>query len=117
MEALDPQEEEEEGWENEANMLEREVLYIPTSTNLWYNDMKYYLTYGSSQSHLDARKRRALRLKYAQYKITNGVLFQQNYDNVFHRCLEKDDVEHILIELHDGLIGSHSTKRPLHIMF
>ena len=30
-EALDPQEEEEEGWENEADMLEREVLYILAS--------------------------------------------------------------------------------------
>ena len=55
-ESLDPQEE-EEGCENEAGMLEREVLYILTSTNSWYNDLKYYLTHGSSPSHLDARKR------------------------------------------------------------
>ena len=46
--------EEEEGWENEDDMLQREVLYIPTSTNSWYNDLKYYLTHGSSPSHLDA---------------------------------------------------------------
>ena len=59
MEALDLQEGEEEGWENEVDMLERKVLYIPASMNLWYNDLKYYLTNGSSPSHLDARKRRA----------------------------------------------------------
>ena len=57
--------EEEEGWENETNMLEREVVYILTSTNSWYNDFKYYLTHASSPSHLDARKRQGLRLKYA----------------------------------------------------
>jgi hypothetical protein len=57
VEALDPKKEEEEGWENEANMLQKEVLYIPTLTNLWYNDIKYYLTHGSNPSHLDARKR------------------------------------------------------------
>ena len=56
VEALDLQES-EEGWENEVDMFEREVIYIPTSTNSRYNDLKYYLTYGSSIGHLDARKR------------------------------------------------------------
>jgi len=56
VEALDLQED-EEGWENKVEMLEREVLYIPTSMNSWYNDLKNYLTHGSSPSHLDAQKR------------------------------------------------------------
>ena len=55
--AVDPQKEEEEGWDNEVNMLQSEVLYIPASTDSWYNDIKYYLTRGSSPSHLDARKK------------------------------------------------------------
>ena len=65
-EALDLQED-EEGWKNEVDMLEREVLYILASTNLWYNDLKCYLTHGRIPSHLDAQKRWSLRLKYAQY--------------------------------------------------
>ncbi|CAF4375565.1 unnamed protein product, partial [Adineta steineri] len=32
-EAQDPQIEQEEGWDNEVDMLQNEVLYIPTSTN------------------------------------------------------------------------------------
>ena len=57
VEALDPQKEEEEGWENEADMLQKELLYIPASTNSWHNDLKYYLTHGSSANHLDAQRR------------------------------------------------------------
>lgn len=53
MEALDPQEN-EEGRENDADMFEREVLYILESTNTWYNDLKYYITRGTSPSHLDS---------------------------------------------------------------
>ena len=49
--------EEKEGWENETDMLEREVLYILASTNSWYTDLKYYLTHRSSPSHLDARNK------------------------------------------------------------
>ena len=54
VESFDLQKEEEERWDNEVDMLQREVLYMPTSTNSWYNDLKYYLTHGSSPSHLDA---------------------------------------------------------------
>ena len=89
------------------DMFEREVLFILTSEYSWCNDLKYYLTHGSSPSHLDAWKRRALRLKYAQYQMINGVLFHQNYDNVLLRCLEKDDVDQVLTELYDGPTGIH----------
>ena len=68
--------EQDEGWDNEVDMLQNEVLYIPASTNSWYNDLKYYLTHGSSPNHLDARMKRALRLKSAQYQLIDGVLFQ-----------------------------------------
>ena len=74
-EAQDPQMEEEEGWDNEVDMLQSEVLYMPTSTNSWYNDLKYYLTHGSSLNHLDARKKRALRLNSSQYQLIDVVLF------------------------------------------
>ena len=83
------------------------MLYIPASTYKWYNEINYYLTHGSNPNHLDARKKPALILKYAQYQLIDGVLFQQNYDNVLLRCLEKDDLDHILTELHDGPAGGH----------
>ena len=50
--ALDPKND-EEGWENEAEFFEREVLYVPTSTNSWYNELKYYLTHGKSLEYMD----------------------------------------------------------------
>ena len=57
VEAQDPQTKEEEGWDNELDLLQNEVLYIPASTNSWYNDLKYYLTHGSDPNHLDSRKK------------------------------------------------------------
>ena len=37
--------------------------------------------------------------------MIDGVLFHPNHDNVLLRCLEKDDSDHILIELHDGPVS------------
>ena len=39
--------------------------------------------------------------------MIDGVLFRKNYDKVLLRCLENDDVEHILIEQYDHSTGSH----------
>ena len=44
-EELDPKKEEEVGWDNEIDLLQNEVLYMLASTNIWYNDLKYYLTH------------------------------------------------------------------------
>ena len=83
---------------------------MPTSTNSWYNNLKYYLTHASSPIHLDAWKKLALRLKYSQYQMIDGVLFQHNYEKVLLRCLEKNDAKLILIELHDGSVGGHFSR-------
>ena len=56
VEALDPQTLEEEGWDNKVYLMQNELLYMPTSTNSWYNDINYYLTHESSPNHLDAQK-------------------------------------------------------------
>jgi hypothetical protein len=52
-------------------------------------------------------ERRALKLKYLQYRLINSILFCVNYDGVILRCLEHEDAEKVLRELHDGTTGGH----------
>jgi hypothetical protein len=46
-------------------------------------------------------------LKSAQYRLINLVLFHVNYDRVLLRCLECEDVDKVLKELHDGPAGGN----------
>jgi hypothetical protein len=73
----------------------------------WYDDIRHYLLHGSAPRHLDPAKRRALRLKSASFHLINSVLFRQNFDGVLMRCLEKDEAEKVLLELHAGEAGGH----------
>jgi hypothetical protein len=73
----------------------------------WYDDIRHYLQHGSTPHHLDPAKRRALRLKSASFHLVNGILFRQNFDGVLMRCLEKDEAEKVLLELHAGEAGGH----------
>ena len=50
---------------------------------------------------------RALRLKSNLYHLANNVLYKKNNDGIWLRCLEKDDANHVLKEMHDGPASVH----------
>jgi hypothetical protein len=65
------------------------------------------LTHGSTPCNLDPKNRRALRLKYESFHLINDVLFRKNFDGVFLRCLEKEDLEKVLSKIHAGESSGH----------
>jgi hypothetical protein len=40
----------------------------------------------------------------------NGIVLQKNYVSVLLQCLEKEDVDKVLKDLHDGLARGHIAK-------
>jgi hypothetical protein len=89
----------------DQNLFEREVCYIPINSDQWYYEMKYYLTHGTTPHYMEPKKKRYLILKSTQYQLIQGMLCRKNYDGVYLRCLEKEDVDKVLFELHDGPTG------------
>jgi hypothetical protein len=73
----------------------------------WYDDIRHCLQHGSTPRHLDPAKRRDLRLNSSSFHLVSGLLFRQNFDGVLMRCLEKDEAEKFLLELHAGEVGGH----------
>jgi hypothetical protein len=73
----------------------------------WYDDIRHFLQHGSAPRHLDPTKRRDLRLKFVSFHLVNGILFHQNFDGILMRCLEKDEAENVLLELHASEAGGH----------
>jgi len=98
---------EEPLWINETLMCECETSEILLDLVSWYYDIRFYLTRGSCPEHMDASQRRALRLKSNQYHLANDTLYTKNYDGVWLRCLEMDDANHVLKEMHYGRTGGH----------
>jgi hypothetical protein len=52
-----------------------EVAYISPGQDSWYKGLTYLLHQGACLENLNPRERRALRLKSAQYRLINSVLF------------------------------------------
>jgi hypothetical protein len=95
---------EEEGWENKLLVYTNKILCIPTNTYSWYIDITYFLHHGTCPSHMNSKEKNDLCLNSTQCKLINGILLQRNYDGVLLRCLEKNDAEKVLKDLHDGLV-------------
>jgi hypothetical protein len=75
---------------------QNQICCVQNITSPWYDDIKFYLKHRSSPRHLDPKKRRALRLKYALFQLMNGILFCQNFDGILMRCLARDEVDKVL---------------------
>jgi hypothetical protein len=100
---------EDSGWENKIALWCGEVAYISPGQGSWYKDLTYLLHHRTCPKNLNPRERRAMRLKFAQYRLINLVLFRINYDGVLLICLEREDADKVLKELHDGPTGGHFT--------
>jgi hypothetical protein len=83
------------------------VCVTPDIPNSQYSNLVYYLTHGTAPSHLDFKKKHTLRIKATQYQLINNVLFKKNYDSMLLRCLEKQEADKVLFDLHDEPVGGH----------
>jgi hypothetical protein len=101
------------GWDNEITLWCGEAAYISPGPNSWYKDLAHLLHHETCLENLNPRERRALRLKSAPYRLINSILFWINYDGVLLRCLEHEDTDKVLKELHDGPAGGHFARNTI----
>ena len=71
---------EEQAWEDEAELHVMDVCPLFTTLESWYRDLVHYLQSGLLPEHWNSKQRRALYLKSTSYQLVEGVLFRKNYD-------------------------------------
>ena len=72
-----------------------------------YTDIRVLLETRTTPDYLEPRKMRSFGLKYTPYLLIDNILFRRNSYRVLLRCLDKDETEVILKELHFGPAGGH----------
>jgi hypothetical protein len=97
-------------WENELELWCGEASYISPGQESWYEKLTYLLHHGTCPKKLIPRDRIALGLKSTQYCLINSVLFHVNYDGILLICIECEDEDKVLKELHDGPASGHFTR-------
>ena len=77
----------------------------------WINLIFEFLAKGKTPK--DKNEARRIRYQANRYTILNGRLYKRGYAMPYLRCLQPDEAEYVMIEIHEGVCGNHSIKRSL----
>ena len=73
----------------------------------WYKDVIYYLQHMQSPPHLIENEKRTIKLHLVRYIIVNGVLWWRNFEGILLKCIDQQNSEKILKEMHSSVYGGH----------
>ena len=77
----------------------------------WVDPIFEYLT----KRKILENKSEARRIKYQanRYTVMNGKLYRRGYAMPYLRCLQPNEADYVLREIHEGVCGNYSRKRSL----
>ena len=90
----------------------KEVLtFAIQSTSSWMTLIISFLQDG----HLpqDAEDARKVKKKTARFTILNGTLYKRGFSIPYLKCIDEEEVEYILKEIHERVCGDHASPRSL----
>nr|KYP45835.1 Uncharacterized protein K02A2.6 [Cajanus cajan] len=97
--------------EAETSVVTTECLAVEESTRTWITDMVDHLEHGKVPS--DPAAARKLRTQAARYTMVGGELYRRGFSVPLLKCVDAEQAEYILREMHEGICGFHSGGRTL----
>ena len=100
----------------EVSTDEREVCVLDDEINdgkPWYYDIRNFIEDMVYPERAVRKDRRALRLLATQYILCGGVLYRRSYERVHLRCVDKEEAERLIKEVHQGVREPHMNGRIL----
>ncbi|XP_022025084.1 uncharacterized protein LOC110925436 [Helianthus annuus] len=81
----------------------REVSVIQTGTTSWMMSIIMYLQSGIlPENKAEARK---IQYKSEHYQMADGILYRKSYLGPLLRCVDADDANYLIREVHEGICG------------
>nr|KYP35068.1 Transposon Ty3-I Gag-Pol polyprotein [Cajanus cajan] len=92
----------------------QDFMAISTNTqgqSTWMSDIWKYLTDGTlPDSKIEASK---IKIKSAHFTIEAGDLFKKGFSTPLLKCLNPDQAQYVMDEIHRGICGMHSGARSM----
>ncbi|KAH9703019.1 BED-type domain-containing protein [Citrus sinensis] len=89
---------------------EVEVMRVSTGES-WMDPIRAYVCDGVLPE--DKRQARKLKCQAARYTLLDGVLYRREFTLPLLRCLDDEEADYVLREIHEGICGNHSGARTL----
>ncbi|XP_076923952.1 uncharacterized protein LOC143586251 [Bidens hawaiensis] len=88
---------------------QNQVLVIQTCVESWMSPIIAYLSSGA----LPAGKAEARKIKHKtlNYQLTDGILYRRSFLGPLLRCVDAEDANYLIREIHEGICGLHARPR------
>ncbi|XP_076903888.1 uncharacterized protein LOC143559074 [Bidens hawaiensis] len=88
---------------------QHKVLVIQTGVESWMTPIMAYLTSGAPlEEKAVARK---IRHKALNYRMQDGILYRRYFLSPLLRCVDAEDTNYLIREVHEGIYGLHAGYR------
>jgi ribonuclease HI len=89
----------------------KEVLQVAESKGGWMELLLRYLT--GSFTPTNGEEEQTIRRRASKFVIVSGKLYKRGRTTPLLRCLGEDETNLVLLEVHEGVCGSHISGRAL----
>ena len=96
--------------EPSININSEEILLVMTASS-WMDPIWDYLLNGTLPN--DPNEASKLRARLARFALLQGTLYKRGFSAPLLKCIGKEDANHILREVHEGICGNHIGARAL----
>lgn len=80
-------------------------------TDVWYQDIVYYLLQNQYPSWMNSSQHRGLKMKCESYMLHDRKLYKRNYEGIYLKCFGQDEVKEVLEQFHDKYGTGHGSEK------
>nr|KYP41535.1 Transposon Ty3-I Gag-Pol polyprotein [Cajanus cajan] len=84
---------------------------VDESPKTWMTDILDFIVHGKEPA--DSSEAKKLRTQAAWYSVVSGELYRRGFFTPLLKCLEHQQANYAVCEVHEGICGSHSRGRTL----
>ena len=75
----------------------------------WYHDIKAYIKSSEYPSGATDNEKKFIQHMACQFFLSGEVLYKRNHDSTMLQCVDASEANHLMEEMHEGLLGAHSS--------
>ncbi|GKV46142.1 hypothetical protein SLEP1_g53149 [Rubroshorea leprosula] len=88
-------------------------MEIKVDDKPWFHDIKQFLQNGEYPLHASEVNKKTIRKLATSYFLSDNTLYKRSADMTLFRCVDETEVGQVMIEVHEGICGTHANGRML----
>ena len=91
------------------NIEESMSVEVEADGKPWYHDIKAYIKNSEYLPSAMDSKKKFIWCMACQFFLSREILYKRNHNSTLLRCIDASEANHLMEEMHKGLLGAHAS--------